>query len=59
MALAFFCRPWHVLGTVIPFCHDRTTRGYSREVWWVEKCLSLISTPMGVYRSTTVRLVSL
>ena len=59
MALAFFCRPRRDLGTVIPFHRDQTPRGYSRDVWWVEKGPSLISTPSGVYRSTTVRSVSL
>ena len=37
MALAFCCRPRHVLGTAIPFRRDRTPRGYSREIWWVGK----------------------
>ena len=58
MALAFFHRPRHVLGTTIPFRRDRTPRGYSREVRWVEKGISLILTPTGVCRSTTVRSVS-
>ena len=37
MALAFFCHPRRDLGTVIPFHRDRTPRGYSHEIWWVEK----------------------
>ena len=59
MALAFFCRPQHVLGIAIPFHRDQTPRGYSCEVWWVGKGLPLISTPTGVCRFATVRLVSL
>ena len=59
MALAFFYRPRRDLGTVIPFRRDRTPRGYSREVWWVKKGPSLISTPSGVCRSATVHSVSL
>ena len=59
MALAFFCRPRRDLGTVIPFRQDRTPRGYNHEVWWFRNGPSLILTPSGVYRSATVRSVSL